>query len=207
MTALREFALQDLFKFNRIVFDPLTEVYTLSFFLNKILEHPFLSEVATAPDGQIMGFLIGRRAVDSGDRVGDGKDLDLNDNHGHVCVLSIDHRYRCLGLGTLLMNRFIAKLDSKRDLFVDLFARSRNIRAIRLYKSMGYVIHRKLPGFYGDDIGYEMRMPLTRDVNRRCLKNTKLKLGIVFTIGHRLLRMPMNYLARLLNALLSLLKK
>ncbi|KAH8376991.1 hypothetical protein KR093_002587, partial [Drosophila rubida] len=170
MTALREFALQDLFKFNRIVFDPLTEVYTLTFFLNKILEHPFLSEVATAPDGQVMGFLIGSRSVDSADRIGDGKDFDSNNNHGHVCVLSIEHRYRCLGLATLLMNRLSEKLDHKNDLFVDLYARCGNARAIRLYQSMGYVIWRQLPLFYGDDNGYEMRLPLARDVNRRCLK-------------------------------------
>ncbi|XP_062129270.1 N-alpha-acetyltransferase 20 [Drosophila sulfurigaster albostrigata] len=207
MTAIREFALQDLFKFNRIVFDQLTEVYSLEFFLNKFLEYPFLSEVATAPNGQIMGFLIGCRIIDSDNRVGDTKHFDFNNNHGHVSVLTIDHKYRCLGLGTILMNLFKAKLDLKNDLFVDLYVRRRNVRAVRLYISLGFVIWRELPRYYRDDIGYEMRLPLTRDVSRKCLKQPKSKLDILYSIGHQLLEMPMNYLVRLMNALCSLMMK
>ncbi|XP_034474958.1 N-alpha-acetyltransferase 20 [Drosophila innubila] len=203
MTALREFVLQDLFKFNRIVFDPLTEVYPLLYFYNKILEFPLLAEVAVAPDGQMMGFLIGSRQVDGADRVGDGKDLDLNNNHGHVCTLSINHDYRCLGLGTHLMKRFNNRLELKQDLFVDLFVRSRNVNAIRLYKSLGYVIYQKLPCFYGDDDGYDMRLPLSRDVERRCLQNQEYLMGILFL----LLRLPRKYLISLWHALLKLLTK
>jgi len=182
MTTLREFTLQDLFKFNRIMFDSLTEVYPLSYFYNKILNYPYLAEVATAPDGQIIGFLIGCRTVDANDRVGNGKGLELKNNHGHVIALSINNDYRCLGLGTLLMKKFTERLNLKHDLFVDLFVRSQNVRAIRLYKSLGYVIYRKIPRLYGDDDGYDMRLPLSRDMDRKCLQNHQTLVRIMVTL-------------------------
>ncbi|KAM8715802.1 hypothetical protein ACLKA7_002790 [Drosophila subpalustris] len=151
----------------------------------------------------MMGFLIGSRVVDGDDKVGDGNDFDLNNNHGHVCTLSINHDYRCLGLGTLLMNRFADKLELKKDLFVDLFVRSQNVRAIKLYKSLGYVIYRKLPRFYGDDDGFDMRLPLSRDVKGSCLQDQDHLIGIMFL----LLRLSIKYLNSLWHALLRLLTR
>ncbi|XP_030561901.1 N-alpha-acetyltransferase 20 isoform X2 [Drosophila novamexicana] len=114
MTALREFTFDDLFKFNRIVFDPLTEVYSISFFMDKILEFPMLATVAVAPNEQLVGFILGSRNI-MAELVGDGKNLDLISSHGHVSVLSIDLEFRRLGLGSLLMERLHASLDRQRD--------------------------------------------------------------------------------------------
>ncbi|XP_064547647.1 N-alpha-acetyltransferase 20 [Drosophila montana] len=59
MTCLREMHLDDLFKFNTLVFDPFTEVYRLSFFLRHLAQWPDLAVAALSPDGQLEGFIFG----------------------------------------------------------------------------------------------------------------------------------------------------
>ncbi|XP_030561899.1 N-alpha-acetyltransferase 20 isoform X1 [Drosophila novamexicana] len=193
MTALREFTFDDLFKFNRIVFDPLTEVYSISFFMDKILEFPMLATVAVAPNEQLVGFILGSRNI-MAELVGDGKNLDLISSHGHVSVLSIDLEFRRLGLGSLLMERLHASLDRQRDWYVCLYVRSKNQGAIRFYQLLGYVKYRWLPHFYGDDSGYEMRLPMPRDVERICLKEKDNMVDGFYSAGQQLVKLIMKFL-------------
>ncbi|XP_064547646.1 N-alpha-acetyltransferase 20 [Drosophila montana] len=202
MTALREFTFDDLFKFNRIVLDPLTEVYSISFFMAKILEFPMLAKVAVAPNGKLVGFILGSRVIKD-ELVGDGKDLDLISSHGHVSALSIDHEFRRLGLGSLLMERLHTSLDQQRDWYVFLFVRSKNQGAIRFYQLLGYVKYRWLPHFYGDDSGYEMRLPLPRDIERICLKEKDNMVEGFYSAGKQLVRLLMRCLVRLKNTILK----
>lgn len=161
MTTPRIFHLEDMFKFNHIVFDPLVEVYSLPFVLPKILEHPDLVLAAVAPDDRLMGFILGTRIVDGEKQSGS--------SHGHISALAVAHEYRRLGLGTRLMESLRQLLDRYKDSYVDLFVRAKNRHAIGLYETLGYVKYRWLPQFYANDHGYDMRLPLARDVERRSL--------------------------------------
>ncbi|KAH8255498.1 hypothetical protein KR038_004740 [Drosophila bunnanda] len=168
MTTLRLFQLEDMFKFNHIVFDPLVEVYSLPFVLPKILQYPDLVLAAVAPGDRLMGFILGTRIVDSKEPIiGDGKRQSAN--HGHISALAVAPEFRRLGLGTRLMESMRQLLDRYRDPYLDLFVRQKNLSAISLYETLGYVKYRWLPQYYANDHGYDMRLPLASDVERRSL--------------------------------------
>ncbi|KAH8308048.1 hypothetical protein KR059_005428, partial [Drosophila kikkawai] len=164
MTTPRLFHLEDMFKFNHIVLDPLVEVYPLPFFLPKILEHPDLVLTAVAPDDRLVGFILGTRIVDSKESfIGDGN-YQQSACHGHISALAVAHDYRRLGLGTHLMESLRQLLDRYKDPYVDLCVREKNHNAIDLYETLGYVKYRWLPQYYANDHGYDMRLPLASDV-------------------------------------------
>lgn len=52
--------------------------------------------------------------------------------------------------------------------FVDLFVRVSNTVAIDMYRKFGYVVYRRVLGYYsGDEDAFDMRKALPRDVDRR----------------------------------------
>ncbi|KAH8249207.1 hypothetical protein KR032_007316, partial [Drosophila birchii] len=164
MTTPRLFQLEDMFKFNHIVFDPLVEVYSLPLVLPKILKYPDLVLAAVAPDDRLMGFILGNRVMDSEEPIiGDGKLQSAT--HGHISALAVGHEYRRLGLATCLMQNLRQLFDGYNDPYVDLFVREKNHNAIVMYESLGYVKYRWLPQFYANDHGYDMRLPLASDVD------------------------------------------
>jgi len=57
MTSFREMRFDDLFKINSLVFDALTEVYSLTFFVKHFLEFPGLSQIAIAPGPDIRVYI------------------------------------------------------------------------------------------------------------------------------------------------------
>jgi N-terminal acetyltransferase B complex catalytic subunit len=63
MTTLRRFELDDLFKFNNVNLDPLTENFNLSFYLSYLSQWPECFTVAEAPDGTLMGYVLGKAEV------------------------------------------------------------------------------------------------------------------------------------------------
>ncbi|XP_022220150.1 N-alpha-acetyltransferase 20 [Drosophila obscura] len=162
MTTMREMQLEDLFKFNSLVLDPQTEVYSLKFFLTHLLKWPELSQIAVAPgpEGRPMGYIFGKYF-----------ESKLSEWHGHVCALTVSDAYRRIGVATLLMAHIARALDAKGAVYVDLFLRSSNSAAHALYSSLGYVLRRTVLDYYPDvpmpENAYDMRMPLARDVLRR----------------------------------------
>ncbi|XP_052851947.1 N-alpha-acetyltransferase 20 [Drosophila gunungcola] len=168
MTSPRAFVLKDLFKFNHIVLDPLVEVYSLPFFLPKILEYPELVLAIDAPDDRLIGFILGTRIVDAKGNNGDGRNISWN--NGHISALAVAQDYRKLGLATRLLTTLRDIMDRKGDWYIDLFVREKNENAIRLYNSLGYVKYRWMPHFYVNDHGYNMRLPLNRDVDKKSLE-------------------------------------
>ncbi|TDG43206.1 hypothetical protein AWZ03_010366 [Drosophila navojoa] len=204
MTALREFAFDDLFKFNRILFDPLTEVYTIAFYASRVFEFPMLTEVAVAPNGQVTGFIMGSR-VRNKQWGRNGKDSDKMGSHGHVNALSIDNDYRRLGVGTLLMESFRVKLEVKREWYIDLFVRCKNQKAIKLYELLGYTKYSLLRKYYDDDDGYEMRLPLSQDVDGICLKGRKKVIDGFHSAGRELVKVLRTLFVRLRDAILNML--
>ena len=63
MTTLRQFTCDDLFRFNGINLDPLTEMYGLSFYLQYLARWPEYFMVAESPSGNLMGYIMGKSEV------------------------------------------------------------------------------------------------------------------------------------------------
>ncbi|XP_034472067.1 N-alpha-acetyltransferase 20 [Drosophila innubila] len=163
MTCLREMHLEDLFKFIALVFDPLTEVYRLGFFMRHLAQWPELAVAATTPDDHLVGFIFGK-CVDG------SKDDTLL--HGHVCSLTVCSYYRRLGIASILMNYFAWILDLRSAWYVDLYLRCSNTSAYNLYCSLGYQMRRILLEYYPGDPeedAYDMRKPLSIDVKQLSL--------------------------------------
>lgn len=60
MTTIRPFRCQDLFKFNNVNLDPLTENYNLSFYFYYLTHWPELFQVCESTSGKIMGYYMGK---------------------------------------------------------------------------------------------------------------------------------------------------
>lgn len=56
MCTLRPFVCNDMFKFNGVNLDPLTETYGLSFYMQYLSHWPEYFQVAESPSGEIMGY-------------------------------------------------------------------------------------------------------------------------------------------------------
>ncbi|XP_059473918.1 N-alpha-acetyltransferase 20 [Neocloeon triangulifer] len=157
MTALRPFTCNDLFKFNNVNLDPLTETYGLSFYLQYLAHWPEYFQVAESPSGQIMGYIMGKAE-------GNGEKW-----HGHVTALTVSPDYRRLGVANTLMAYLEEVSEKKRAYFVDLFVRVSNKVAIKMYKELGYIVYRTVLEYYSgdpDEDAYDMRKALSRDVNK-----------------------------------------
>ena len=63
MTTLRRFEMNDLFKFNNINLDVLTETFNMPFYLSYLSQWPEHFTVAEAPDGGLMGYVLAKSEV------------------------------------------------------------------------------------------------------------------------------------------------
>jgi N-terminal acetyltransferase B complex catalytic subunit len=60
MTTFRAFTCDDLFRFNNINLDPLTETYGIPFYLQYLAHWPEYFIVAEAPGGELMDYIMGK---------------------------------------------------------------------------------------------------------------------------------------------------
>ncbi|BFF93803.1 N-alpha-acetyltransferase 20 [Drosophila madeirensis] len=170
MSTLRELVPADLFKFNSIVFDPFVEGYHMDFYLRKMIQNPKLCQVAVAPDGRLIGLLVSTHGVSKNEKFKNEIGKDFRPTYGHISLLAVAADYRRLGLATCLMGQFKEIVERNGDWYVDLYVRSSNVTAVQLYESLGFIKYCWLPFFYENEHGYELRMPLCRDVERKSLK-------------------------------------
>lgn len=154
MTTIRPFTCDDMFRFNNVNLDPLTETYGLQFYMQYLAHWPEYFQVAESQQGHIMGYIMGKAEGHS-------------DNwHGHVTALSVAPEYRKLGLAAKLMNTLEEVSERKRCFFVDLFVRVSNQVAVDIYMKLGYTIYRVVLEYYAgekDEDAYDMRKALSRD--------------------------------------------
>ncbi|XP_064080717.1 N-alpha-acetyltransferase 20 [Palaemon carinicauda] len=158
MTTLRPFRCEDMFHFNNVNLDPLTETYGLSFYLQYLAHWPEYFQVAESPSGVIMGYIMGKAE-------GHGENW-----HGHVTALTVAPEYRRLGLAKQLMAILEDISEKKRCFFVDLFVRVSNLVAITMYKKLGYIVYRVVLQYYSgdpDEDAYDMRKALSRDIHQK----------------------------------------
>eukprot|EP01084_Bolivina_argentea_P127945 226242_1 len=140
MTALRDFHLLDLFQFNKVNLDPLTETYSMNFYMLYMSRWPEYFRVARSASNDIMGYIIGKAEGQ--------KSLW----HGHVSAVTVSPQYRRMGLATTLMNDLEYVTDKiHKAWFVDLFVRASNPVAIGFYEKLGYTIHRTVDKYYSGE--------------------------------------------------------
>ncbi|KAJ3178111.1 N(alpha)-acetyltransferase 20, NatB catalytic subunit [Gaertneriomyces sp. JEL0708] len=159
MTTLRRFTPADLFHFNRINLDPLTETYNLSFYLTYLAHHPSYFTVALSHTGTYMGYIMGKA---------EGEE-HKKEWHGHVTALTVAPEFRRCGVARTLMKTLEDVSEQIYDtFFVDLFVRKSNSLAISMYEGFGYKVFRRVRGYYtgpdGED-ALDMRKALPRDTN------------------------------------------
>mmetsp|Transcript_11736 Transcript_11736/g.17691 ORF Transcript_11736/g.17691 Transcript_11736/m.17691 type:complete len:179 (+) Transcript_11736:111-647(+) len=158
MTSYRRFEMNDLFKFNSVNLDKLTETYNMGFYCHYMATWPEYFVTAESRDGSIQGYVMGKA---------EGQDKLW---HGHVTAVTVAPMYRRLGLAKSLMN-YLENIsqDVYNCYFVDLFVRASNSLAIGMYTKFGYVKYRRVLGYYcgnmEDDYedAWDMRKALPRD--------------------------------------------
>jgi N-terminal acetyltransferase B complex catalytic subunit len=107
--------MNDLFHFNNVNLDVLTETYNMPFYLQYMSTSPELFTAATAPDGSITGYMLGKA---------EGSEELW---HGHVSAVTVAPLYRRLGLARMLMEDLEATSSNVYNAyFVDLFVRASN---------------------------------------------------------------------------------
>lgn len=162
MTTLRPFSVDDLFEFNNVNLDALTETYNQPFYLTYLAKWPEYFQALEAPDGRLMGYVMGKAE-------GVGEDW-----HGHVTAVTVAPEYRRLGLARRLMQGLEDVSEHVHNgYFVDLFVRMSNSLAIGMYKTLGYTVYRQVISYYSGGDGhpaedaYDMRKALPRDVDKK----------------------------------------
>jgi N-terminal acetyltransferase B complex catalytic subunit len=147
MTTLRRFTCDDLFAFNAVNLDALTETYNNHFYLTYLATWPEYCLMAEAPGGQ-----GGGASSSSGPSAGYvlGKAEGKGELwHGHVTAVTVAPERRRQGLARRLMDELEAVAADVDDAyFVDLFVRASNRVAIGMYRGMGYSMYRRVLGYY-----------------------------------------------------------
>ncbi|KXS18569.1 acyl-CoA N-acyltransferase [Gonapodya prolifera JEL478] len=161
MTTLRRFTADDLFRFNNVNLDPLTETYNVGFYLGYLARWPEYCHVAESSSGTIMGYILGK--VEGERKLW----------HGHVTAVTVAPEYRRLGMAERMMGILEEVSERIHDAyFVDLFVRASNSVAINMYRKFGYSVYRRVLGYYtgqggeGDEDAFDMRKAMKRDVNK-----------------------------------------
>jgi N-terminal acetyltransferase B complex catalytic subunit len=151
------FACNDLFTFNAVNLDVLTETYNLPFYLQYLARWPEYCRLAEGPGRQAMGYILGKAE-------GSGESW-----HGHVTAVTVAPDFRRQALARKLMATLEEITHKVHDAyFVDLFVRVSNAVAINMYRSFGYSVYRRVLQYYsGEEDAYDMRKAMPRDVHGR----------------------------------------
>ncbi|NXM38403.1 NAA20 acetyltransferase, partial [Gymnorhina tibicen] len=174
MTTLRAFTCDDLFRFNNINLDPLTETYGIPFYLQYLAHWPEYFIVAEAPGGELMGYSAAVLTLYMFTVMGKAEGSVAREEwHGHVTALSVAPEFRRLGLAAKLMELLEEISEKKGGFFVDLFVRVSNQVAVNMYKQLGYSVYRTVLEYYSassgepDEDAYDMRKALSRDTEKK----------------------------------------
>lgn len=92
------------------------------------------------------------------------------DWHGHVTAVTVAEEFRRIGLAAKMMNFLEEVSEMKKCYFVDLFVRVSNKVAVAMYRNLGYVVYRKIDGYYTgppDEDAFDMRKALSRDPEKK----------------------------------------
>ncbi|RLV93254.1 N-terminal acetyltransferase B complex catalytic subunit NAT3 [Spathaspora sp. JA1] len=189
MTSIKPFQIEDLFEFNSVNLDPLTENFNISFYLQYLNEWPqlFFKSVELSTHfnqpHEISGYMMGKT---------EGK-LAKQEWHTHITAVTVQDQYRRLGLASDLCLELekMTSVEPYSTLFVDLFVKVTNTLARQLYEKLGYSVYRRVVGYYGqvmpvdrenlnDEIdAFDMRKSLPRDVNNVTVRDNGDKVYVL----------------------------
>lgn len=157
MTSIRRFTCNDLFTFNNVNLDILTETYNLPFYLQYLAKWPEYCLVAEGPGRVTSGYILGKAE-------GQGELW-----HGHVTAVTVAPDFRRQNLAQKLMHILEDVTEKVHDgYFVDLFVRASNSVAIGMYEKFGYSVFRRVLGYYsGQEDAFDMRKAMPRDVHKK----------------------------------------
>ncbi|KAF9462693.1 N-acetyltransferase [Collybia nuda] len=158
-----------MFKFNNINLDIWTETYGIGFYLSYLSRWPDLCCVQEAPNGRMMGYVIGKA---------EGSNTEW---HGHVTAITVAPEYRRLSLARKMMTLLeMVSDETYKGFFVDLYVRCANTVAINMYEGLGYSVYRRVREYYGnlgigkggrdEEDAFDMRKPLSRDPHQRSIR-------------------------------------
>lgn len=161
MSTIRPFSIYDIYKFNNVNLDILTETYSTDFYGKYLAVWNEYCVTSVNSRGNIEGYILGK--VEGEEKLW----------HGHVTAVTVAPYNRKQGLARAFMD-FLEHVTTKihNGYFVDLFVRSSNKVAIDMYKKLGYSVYRTVDKYYSDDTNqpaedaFDMRKSMPRDVNK-----------------------------------------
>lgn len=191
MTSFKPFQAEDLFDFNPVNLDPLTENFNVAFYTLYLTEWPSMFFKSTeiylgdGKDSEISGYIMGKT---------EGK-LSKKEWHTHITAVTVQDKYRRLGLASELCLQLekLTSVEPHNTLFVDLFVKVTNKLGRQLYEKLGYSVYRRVVGYYGrsmptdrnkidDQIdAFDMRKLLPRDVNKETVRENGDKVYVLPT--------------------------
>ncbi|KAF2756505.1 acyl-CoA N-acyltransferase [Pseudovirgaria hyperparasitica] len=167
----------DLFKFGDCNIDPLTETYQTEFYMDYLDRWPECCNVVKTRNGRVAAYLLGK--IESSPFLSSPTpyDPDTNTNpnylpwHAHITALTVASWARGIGLGTKLSEALELVAEAQNCWFIDLFVRTDNEIAIKLYKKLGYTVYKRVVNYYNDgEDAFDMRKPLPRDKDKKHIR-------------------------------------
>ena len=93
--------------------------------------------------------------------------------HGHITAVTVGPPFRRRGLARILMNFLEAGCEKAEAMYVDLFVRSSNNIAVGMYKQLGYVVYRRVLGYYSgittNEDAFDMRKSTLWDKDKQSM--------------------------------------
>jgi ribosomal-protein-alanine N-acetyltransferase len=140
--SLRGFRVRDTPGISRIVAESLHEHYDPSLYQSLSQQWPEGFLVAADPTDQPVGFLLGVSQVEG---------------EARILMFAVDRPWRTRGLGSRLMDAFLARTRARAMRRVTLEVRVSNATAIRFYSRYNFSVTDLLRGYYSDgENGYQM---------------------------------------------------
>ena len=146
---LREMTLADVDRVLEIEQASFTTPWSRKAFINEVTENKLAYYTVAELEGEIVGFAGVWLIVDE----------------GHITNIAVDGTYRGRQIGKKILQKIIEELRHRRILRVTLEVRASNSTAINLYRSFGFIILGRRPGYYTDN--GEDALIMWKDITRK----------------------------------------
>ena len=141
MFVIRRFKSDDFFQVLKIVYETLPEQYNPHIFIQTYETFPNAFWIAEKKS-KIIGFILGAKTYDE---------------TAIILIFNVVKEYQRMGIGSLLLRRFLREMTLCNIKKVELQVRVDNMRALNFYKKHGFNINEALTGFYQNKYdGYAM---------------------------------------------------
>ena len=159
--SIRPLHVDDFSAMNSINMDPFTVTFSDDYYASYLREWPEYCYSATATVGSMAGYMISKAV---GHEDGD------EERHSHITAVTVAKEFRRTRVASILIDH-LEKLseDDYEARFCDLFVRTDNEAAIKLYERLGYSVYRKILQYYSNGDAYDMRKPLKYDPEQKSL--------------------------------------